>query len=88
MVIVKFLRTVFYRTPLVAASESPTIAQQSQLGCLFYDFTPPSAFDFDQKLTQNVAQIIFLLPSDKAISYLLELIEHVLPISEYVLEKH
>ena len=41
VVIVKFLRTVFYRTPLVAASESPTIAQQSQLGCLFYDFTPP-----------------------------------------------
>ena len=28
------------------------------MGCLFFDFPPPGAFDFDQKLTQNVAQII------------------------------
>ena len=29
-----------------------------QLGCLFLDFTSQGAFDFDQKLLRNVAQII------------------------------
>ena len=28
-----------------------TAIQQCQLGCLFFDFAPPRAFDFDQKLT-------------------------------------
>ena len=41
----------------MAPSDSPTTVQQSQLGCLFFDFAPPRAFGFDQKLTQNVAQI-------------------------------
>ena len=38
--------------------DSPSKVQQSQQGCLFFDFAPPCAFYFDQKLTQNVAQII------------------------------
>ena len=28
------------------------------LRCLFFDFTPPRTFDFDQKLSRNAAQII------------------------------
>ena len=28
-------------------------------GCLFFDFAPPRAFNFDQKLKQKVAQIFF-----------------------------
>ena len=67
----------------MAASDSPTTAQQSQLGCLFFDFVPPRAFNFDQKLRQNVA-----LSRDKIVSSLLELIDRLLSISEYVLEKH
>ena len=31
------------------------------MGCLFFDFAPPLAFDFDQKLSRNVAQIIFTM---------------------------
>ena len=46
-----FEEQLFYRTPPVAASDSPTTAQQSQLGCLFLDFTPPRAFGFDLKIT-------------------------------------
>ena len=39
--IAKFLRAIFFsRTPPVAASDSPTTVQQSQLGCLFFDFAP------------------------------------------------
>ena len=38
-----------YTKPPVAASDSPTTAQESQLGCLFFEFTPPRAFNFDQK---------------------------------------
>ena len=54
--IAKFSGTdFFYRTPSLAASESPTTI--NQLGCLFFDFTLPRAFDFDQKLAQNVAPI-------------------------------
>ena len=47
-----------YTTPPVAVSDSPPTVQQSQLGCLFFDFAPPRAFDFDLKLSRNVAQII------------------------------
>ena len=42
----------------MAASYSSTTVQQSQLRCLFFAFAPPRVFDFDQKLTRNVAQII------------------------------
>ena len=31
------------------------------MGCLFFDLTPPRAFDFDQKLSRNVVQIIFTI---------------------------
>ena len=72
----------------MAASDSPTTAQQSQLGCLFFDFAPLCAFDFDQKLSRNVAQIIPILSRDKTISCLCELIGQVHLISEYVLGKH
>ena len=34
------------------------LLEYRELGCLFIDFLPPRAFDFDQKLIQNVAQII------------------------------
>ena len=52
-----FKNRFFYRTPPVTASGSPTTAE-GQLGCLFFDFALPRAFGFDQKITQNVAQII------------------------------
>ena len=42
----------------------------------------PRAFDFDQKLSRNVPQIIPLLTRDKTISSLLDLIRHLLLISE------
>ena len=54
-----FVNGIFYRTPLVAAFDSPTILQQSQLGWLFFDFALPCAFDFNQKLAENFTQIIF-----------------------------
>ena len=53
-----FKCSFFYNAPPMAACDSPTIVQQSHLGCLFFDFVPPRAFNFDQKITQNVAQII------------------------------
>ena len=34
------------------------LLQYSKVGCLFFDFAPPRAFDFDQKLTQNIVQVI------------------------------
>ena len=43
---------------LVASPGSPTTVQQSWLDCLFFNFMPPFAFDLDQKLSQNIAQII------------------------------
>ena len=69
----------------MAASDSPTTVKQSQLGCLFFDFVPPRAFEktYTKCYTNN-----YLLSYEKTISSLLELIDHVLPISEYVLEKH
>ena len=65
-----------------------TTVEWSQLGCFLFDFAPSRAFELDQKLTQNFAQIILLLSRGKTIYFLLELIYHVLSISEYVLEKH
>ena len=41
------------------------------------------AFDFNQKLTQNVAQIVLYYTSQKKFS-LLELIDHLLSISEFI----
>ena len=60
-------------------------------GVCSFDFAPPRAFDFDKKLTQIITSRCannYLLSCDKTISSLLELIGHVLSISEYVLEKH
>ena len=37
----------------MAASDSPTTVQLSQLGCLFFDVAPPRSFNFDKR---NVAQ--------------------------------
>ena len=54
---------------------------------MFFDVAPPRAYEFDQKLTQNVTHNS-LLSRDKTISLLLELIDHMLSISEYVFEKH
>ena len=48
----------FYRTHLVAASDSPTTGQESQLVCLTFVFVPPRGFNFYKNLTQNVAQMI------------------------------
>ena len=36
---------------------------------MFLDFAPPRAFDFDQKLTQNVAQIILYYHVTKQFDY-------------------
>ena len=73
---------------LMAASDSPTTVQLSQLGCLFFDLVPPRAFDFDKKAFEKRYTNNSLLSPDKTISCLLELTGHVLSISEYVLEKH
>ena len=54
-----FKNSFFYITAPVASCDSYTTVQQSQLACLFFDFAPPPVFDLDQKLIQNVAQIIF-----------------------------
>ena len=80
MDIAKCFKQLLNRTSQVAASDSPITAQQSQLRCLFFDFTPPHAFDH---YTNN-----FLLSYDKTISSLLELTDHMLSILELVLEKH
>ena len=45
----------------MAASDSPTTVWSIQLGCLLFDSERPRAFDFDQKLTQNIAQILISL---------------------------
>ena len=42
-----FKNSGFYRKPQVATSDSPTTAELSQLGCLFFDFMPSHAFEFD-----------------------------------------
>ena len=44
-----FKNSFFYRTPLVGTSDSLTTVQSSQRGCLFFDFLPQCAFDFDKK---------------------------------------
>ena len=85
----KFLRAAFFQnTSFRTASGSPTTVQQIQVGCLFFDFAPPRAFDFDQKFTQELYTNNSLLPPDKTISILLEFINHVLAISQYEFEKH
>ena len=40
----------------MAASDSPTTVTVKS-ACLLFDFAPPIAFDFDEKLTQSVAQV-------------------------------
>ena len=52
----------------MAASDSPATVQQSQLRCLFFDFAPPCALN--------------LVSHDKTISFLLEVIDTMLSISE------
>ena len=61
----------------MASCDSYTTVQQSQLACLFFDFAPPPVFDLDQKLIQNVEQIIFYYHTKK-----FKLNENVLSISE------
>ena len=56
-------------------------------GVPFFDFTSPHAFNFDQNFHETLLKL-FLLPQDQTISSLLDLIGHMLSISEYVLEKH
>ena len=41
----------------MAASDSPTTVTVKS-ACLLFDFAPPRAFDFDQKPSRNIAQII------------------------------
>ena len=56
-----FKNSLFHRAPPAVASGNPTtvlLYYYSLLGCLLFDFPPPHAFEFDQKLTQNVAQMI------------------------------
>ena len=68
----------------MVASDTSTTVQHSA-GYLLFDFVPPRAFDFDQENTGNVAQVIIYC--HVTISLLLELIDHVLSISENVSEK-
>ena len=56
----------------MAASNSPSTVQQSQLACLFFDFAPPPA-SFKCKI---VVQIIAYYRTTKQF-FLLELIDHV-----------
>ena len=71
MDIAKFLRTSFFLEHLWGLFLT-VLTQHSKVSCLFFDFEPPHAFDFDKKLRQNVAQEI--ISTEKAISSLLELI--------------
>ena len=58
-----FWEQLFYRTPPVAASDSPTY----HLQFLFIDSTPLRALDVDQKVKQNTAQIIIYYHATKQI---------------------
>ena len=75
----EILRAFFCITPLVAAFNSPF-----KVSCLFFNFTPPRAFDFDQKLTQNVTQVIINYHVTKQIIFCLNCLITCLSI----LEKH
>ena len=44
----------------MAASDSPTTVQGSQLGCFLFDFAHSRAFELYEKFTQSVAQITML----------------------------
>ena len=75
-------------TPLVAASDSPTMvatAKSARVPVLW--FRVSTCFRFWSKSFTKCCANNFLLSRDKTISSLLELIGHVLSISEYVLEK-
>ena len=53
----------------MAASDSPTTAQESQLGCLFFDFAPPRAFDFDQNFTERCTNNSLLSRGKTVLAY-------------------
>ena len=56
--IAKFLRIVFLWNNSGGCFWQSCRGTVKSAGCLFLDFAPPRAFDFDQKLTRNVTQII------------------------------
>ena len=87
MDIAKFLRTAFFIEHLrwLLLTVLQQYSKVSWGVCYSLISRLPCIFDFDQKLTQNVAQI---LSCGKTMSSLLELIVQVLSISENVLEKH
>ena len=85
--IAKFSGTdFFYRTPSLAASESPTTIKSA--GVLVLWFYASACFRFWSKTCTKRCTNKSLLSRDNTISSLLELICHVLSISEYILEKH
>ena len=45
---------------MASSDSSTTVGLQSQLGCPFFDFAPPYAFDFDQKKLHKTLHKLFL----------------------------
>ena len=84
MDIARFLKAAFFIEHLrwLLLIVLPLYSKVTWGVCFF--ISPPCAFDFDQKLTQNVAQIILYYQVTKE----LELIGHVVLISKYVFEIH
>ena len=56
--IAKFLRIAFLYNTSGGCFWQSYHGTVKSAGCLFFDFPPPRTFTFDQKLSQNVAQII------------------------------
>ena len=81
----KILKTSFlYRTPPVAASDSPTI---KSAGVTVYWFVASTCFWFWSKTHAKRCTNNSLALCDEIASSLLELIDHVLSVSGYVLER-
>ena len=53
---------------------------------MLFDYAPPRAFDFDQKLTQNVTKITMQCHVSKKFLRLYFAVDYLLSVSEYDLE--
>ena len=77
---------LYYILYMYRSSQAPILSQYG-MECLFFDLVPPRSFDFDQKLTQNVAQIILYYHRIKQFLPCLFWLTMMLSIFEYVLVK-
>ena len=77
---------LYYILYMYRSSQAPILSQYG-MECLFFDLVPPRSFDFDQKLTQNVGQIILYYHMIKQFLPCLFWLTMMLSIFEYVLVK-